>query len=294
MLKDLNEVLLPKVLVFGADGQDGRILNDIYKLHNQVDRITSIGRKQHRITVDQFATIIEQQHIDAIIYLAAVNLNYLEKEVNSIPNEVYWSINYQDPCFVFDLIRNTSIKFIYASTCQIYNPSNGLLKETSSKRAENIYQKTKLEAVNFFMNNQDQVDVLIPHFYNHISTYSRPTILFNRLRRSVISGNLVRDFSVEGLNFWLDIGSAVEYMEALLDCIVSDLTGEINICTSKPINMAKELNLIFNSEMFYNTPIEHSSPGYFGCNEKLVNSLDRVFTTTGRSLLHDWIDVSEF
>jgi nucleoside-diphosphate-sugar epimerase len=294
MLKDFNEVLLPKVLVFGADGQDGRILNDIYKLHNQVDRIILIGRKQHQITVDQLSAILEQQHIDAIIYLAAVNLNYFEKEVNSIPEEIYWRINYQDPCFIFDIIRNTSIKFIYASTCQIYTPSNGFLKETSSKHAENIYQKTKLEAVNFLLANQDQVDVLIPHFYNHISTYSRPTILFNRLRRSFISDNLLRDFSVGSLNIWLDIGSAVEYMEALLNCIVSNLTGEINFCTSEPINMAKELNLIFNKEIFYNTHIEHSLPGYYGCNEKLVNLLDWDFTTTGRSLLYDWINVSEF
>ena len=291
MFSKTDEIWLPKILVFGADGQDGRILIDIYNFHNQADRIITIGRHQHRRSIDQFSSIIKQMDVDAIIYLAAVNLNYYEKEVKALDDEVYWRINYQDPLVVYNTTRYSNIKFVYASTCQIFKPSTEFLKETAQKSAENIYQKTKMEAVNFFIKNKNTANVLIPHFYNHISSYSRPTILFNRLRKSVVSGDLLRDFAEDSLDIWLDIGSAREYMDVLLEAIKHELVGEINFCTSKPINVADELNTILNANVFDNTSIENCAPCYIGSNEKLEESINRKITSNGKDLFRDWIDI---
>ena len=83
---------LPKLLIFGANGQDGRNLKDIYFENDQQDKLVCIGKDQHREAIINIRDIVEDANIQNIVYLAGFNLNTFEVSTlkeNTISNFIY-------------------------------------------------------------------------------------------------------------------------------------------------------------------------------------------------------------
>lgn len=280
--------LLPKLIVFGANGQDGRILQEIYTTAGVRDRIVPITKERHKESIRNIRNIVEESGTDSIVYLAGYNPNTFE-ELNQNHQTIgeFMDCNSLDFGVLLEQTHDLHLHMVYASTCRVFKKSTNLITETDAKFPDTYYSLSKFVGSNLAMIHERNRSVCTLNFFNHVSIYSKESVLYKRILASLGQKNVFNMFSRSDLDFCLDIGSAKEFMLDVVEICRQRISGEFNVCTGKKVHVGELVNELLGESYFTKINKFSSLPGYFGSNQKLMENINSSIKTTGAKILTD-------
>jgi nucleoside-diphosphate-sugar epimerase len=140
-----------KILVTGANGLVGKELTK--KLKSKKHTIIEFNKSNGKNILNEKTLQKEMKSVEVVIHLAGL-LNGNDDEV--------WQTNVIGTKNVINCaIKNKVKKFIFLSSTGVYGSLNQMITETTSKKPENIYEKSKAEAENIILNYQEEINVNI-------------------------------------------------------------------------------------------------------------------------------------
>jgi len=253
-----------KVLVIGANGQDGRIISDRLKSNgHQVIGVTSpssrksVG-KDNVFNIDlsvsslanDFLTKFQPRiifHV-AAVHGSSVTLNNVVADRRGEMFKCHVEITQN----LLNWIRKHSQSRLHvALSSQMYSTSGSMTKinESSPTNPQNFYGQTKLEAWELIKEHRKNfgVSANASILFNHSSEYSSSQFLFPTLVTKLIESNFadISELQLSNPNSLIDITDAVEICDAIIKSVnltptedyvlgsgkqisLSDLVGEIN------------------------------------------------------------------
>lgn len=280
--------LLPKLIVFGANGQDGRILQEIYTKAGVRDRIVPISKERHKDSIRDIRNIVEESDTDSIVYLAGYNPNTFEElHQNYQTISEFMDCNSLDFGVLLEQTHDLHVHIVYASTCRVFKKSVNLINETNVKFPDSYYSLSKFVGSKLAMIHEMERDICSLNFFNHVSIYSKESVLYKRILASMDQKNIYNMFSQTDLDFCLDIGSAKEFMLDVVEICKQRISGEFNVCTGKKVHVGELVNELLGESYFTKINKFSSLPGYFGSNQKLMENINSSIKTTGAKILTD-------
>lgn len=280
-----------KALIFGANGQDGRLLSrQLIKAGNEV---FTWARDPSRPLINDLKKIkdfIDQKLPDKIFYFSAVHgsatsmkqssKNFIEtKQVHlDIPTEI---INYL-------WINSYPTKFAYANSCLIYQGTHsGKINENTARNLESEYSLTKslaADMIEYFYNR----GALVYDFrlFNHESAYRPNDFFIPKLIQVALKAKqnpkIIEKFG--NLDFWADWGCADEYMHLLNNILDQSEPGCYNICTGRSLTGREVAKYVFEClDLTYSEHIitdavrtDRKNLSRIGDNSKMLGSNGRV------------------
>lgn len=219
-------------LIIGANGQDGKLLSEIYARNDK--KVILIGRSlpekintnQHFITLDlreyrDFKTVIKNYKIRTVIYLAACHTT--RDKFNELNPENVRLINYEAPKWLLNnLVQNNNItSFVYASSKLVFEPDDGVYSWRSKRRYDNEYSKSKNEFESYANTISSHLNwLLIVWLSNHESKYRQNDYLIPRVINKIKAQlNMEKTEVFDKYNIINDWGDAEEFMEILYEFV---------------------------------------------------------------------------
>jgi len=222
-------------LIVGANGQDGRLLAEIYLKNNH--NVVLVGRgkqeiinksqiyiEQDLLKYENLKTVIDNYSIDTVYYFAAKHTT--QKNFTQLDNEDVRVVNYEAPKWLLkQLCEKQNIRsFVYTSSKLVFNDKNGIFDQYCDRRRDNEYSKWKNEFEIFADTFKNDIErILILWLSNHDSIYRKKEFLLPRvvdLLAQVLADK--KNINIEQFNLMNDWGDAREFMEIIYEFIQSD------------------------------------------------------------------------
>lgn len=182
-----------KVLVTGCSGYFGTKV--VSELLNQGHCVTGVDINPSKIKSEKFKffkmNLINKipkilENNDGIVHLVSVSRT-LSKNNPKLARK----INVDLAKKMAEFARNNEMKFIFASSCSVYENSNGICNEESSLNPNSNYAKHKVKVENF-LKKTENLNWIILRFAT-IYGYSknmRFDLLINKMIKGAINGNV--------------------------------------------------------------------------------------------------------
>ncbi len=139
-----------KILITGSEGFVGKELTVLLEKKHQIIHYDSELEKNILDKGELFESLKE---IDVIVHLAAI-------VENNNPN--LWEVNVKGTKnLVEEAIKQKVKRIIYLSSTGVYGCPDKKVSEKSETNPENNYEKSKLEAENILLANQEKIEVII-------------------------------------------------------------------------------------------------------------------------------------
>lgn len=241
-----------RVLIFGAKGQDARILSNLYAEKNSivylVSRTSSPGAYTTDYTVDSLRKILRDTKPDVIYLTAAqssVSRSFSDNGQTLLVNTQI-ATNFLE-AFIKSGLRS---KVAWFNSSEIYGeltndrPHN----EESKHNPQSPYALSKSISSQLFsyyasLYNINYIEAVL---FNHESNYRRGDYFvlkavreLYRVRKGEISKVYFGDLSVSR-----DFGGAINYMNILMELMSQDFTGKINICSGSSVKLREIVEYI--------------------------------------------------
>ncbi len=239
---------MKNIFITGGLGQDGQILTKILlsKKKYQVfvfgkKKIFSIKKrinfiKSNLLNKKKLENIFKKNPPNVIVHLAANNPAYEEISYKKFYKE---NILGSKNLFFSSHKYNPKLKFIFATSSQIFKKKKGTVTENSEKKIvrdyTKFYVKFRIEFDKFMLNQNINYSCLI--FFNHDSIYRSKKFLFPRLIEAIKKRN--KKFLNEILNYNIhgDFSHAEDICNAIYKVILTKkrikrLILSSNNCTS--------------------------------------------------------------
>ena len=258
---------MKNLFITGGLGQDGQILTKIL-LSKKKYRIFVFGKKKNilikkginfiksnLLNKKKLENIFKKNVPNIIVHLAANNPAYKEISYKKFYND---NILGSKNLFFSSHKYNPKLKFIFATSSQIFKKKKGTVTENSEKKIvkdyTKFYVKFRIEFDKFMLSQNINYSCLI--FFNHDSIYRSKKFLFPRLIEAIKKRN--KKFLNEILNYNIygdfshadDICSAI-YKVILTKKRIKKLILSSNKCTSindivKHVIQKNKINLKLN------------------------------------------------
>lgn len=223
-------------MITGATGQDGSIL--VRKLTAQGHRVIGISRNSAQIYEETQITklakptlidlnschdFLESFKPDLILHFAAVHAPTMIED-GTLLGDAMIACHVATTKNILSWQKvNLNSKLIVALSSQMYSPTNSktLVDENTQIHPSTFYGETKAEAYRLILDtrNQHGVNAAGAILFNHTSKFSKADFLFpilaKRIASSIRTGNI--QISVRNANAYLDIGSAEEYCDGIIE-----------------------------------------------------------------------------
>jgi len=233
-----------RVLVIGANGQDGRIINNYFrglKVETLgVSARTSTTGSTGPVEVSDFSDLVSAFNtLDAfqpthIFHLAAVHgssstMQGIEAKSGNLMHACHVGI-------VENLIAwaklNTQVHIVIGLSSQMYTPRNEIeiVTETTPPSPQNFYGETKLEGFKLLRKARSELGVHISGaiLFNHSSELSKKEFLFPQLASQLSSfqaGDLNK-ISVRNAGALISIGDAREFCDAMTKMSLAEVADD--------------------------------------------------------------------
>jgi len=254
-----------KIIISGISGQDGHFLarhlckqghqvvgltRDIGRASSFVDSLTRRRVKVLHCSYDEISIfrILASEKPHAVINLAGQA--YVAKSW-LMQDETLRSIA-QIPQYFLEAIlaANPKIRFIQASSSQIFAPSSQPLKETSSIGPTSPYGCAKTYA-HFLVKNYRETHGLFAAnavLFNHESPRRNPDFFCQKIVQGALKvkkGEL-KKLTLGNLELVRDMGCADEFMDALSRMAMMDRADDYNICTGRGTKLRDLVSFVFS------------------------------------------------
>ena len=184
---------MKKILIIGANGQDGILLSKIflkknYKVYGFVIKKNKSEKNLNYFNIkdknlDYVINKLDFIKPDVIIHLGSNNPSY-----NKIFNKKNYLFNLNFTKKLIDyVVENQNIKFILPSSSQIFAKSNRKINENSKIIFSNYYTRFRIESSNYLlkMKKKFKLNANIIILFNHDSKFRNPRFLLPRLIKAI-------------------------------------------------------------------------------------------------------------
>jgi|694.fasta_scaffold130861_2 GDP-D-mannose dehydratase len=282
------------ILIVGAQGQDAKILSELYKAKNLrvialeksgvYDDYTLIATYQ-KLDCAVLAKIIKDYKVKKIFFTASKSLDRKSRTEIELLKNFYMFKEIEallEVCLEACAYSGSEVDFVLFSSGLRFESLSGLIDENSSVLGRDIYTKHKIYCEQLTLKYSKVTNCIKPYiiyFFNHVSIYSKPYFLLPKIASAVLSKDkfwLEQELSKaqEDLDF-VDIGCAHQYMKILMNLLESGESGNYIIATgiTVPTNYFFEAGI----SILLNSPLPNTSKKYkipFTIdNSKLLNAL---------------------
>jgi GDPmannose 4,6-dehydratase len=188
---------MKKVIITGANGQDGVILSKLlikkrYLVFKFIKKKIKSNKINYFITANKKFNNIKKEFDkikpDIIIHLGSDNPSY---------NKKFLYQDYRKNLFftkkLIDYVANNNhIKLILISTSQIFKKSNKKVTEESPVYAKDNYSRFRIESAQYLLTKKRKfkLNATILILFNHDSKYRNPRFLLPRLMKAIKKNNI--------------------------------------------------------------------------------------------------------
>jgi GDPmannose 4,6-dehydratase len=224
---------MDRVLVIGAEGQDGKIL--LRALESEKTPYVALGKgraftsespkqfENYELTKrDSVEALVKCYQPVEIYYLAAVHGSSEELADGTALMERSQQVNAISLGYVLEAVRSQapSARTFYACTSHIFGTeTDSLVNESSSFEPDQIYGMTKLmgHLIARYYRKTHGLFVVSGILFNHESPYRRDNFVSQRIARGVVAikHGKAKELVVGDLSAEVDWGYAPDYVEAM-------------------------------------------------------------------------------
>jgi GDP-D-mannose dehydratase len=188
---------MKKVIITGANGQDGTILSKLlikkkYLVYKFIKKKIKSNKKNYFITLNKkFYNIkkeIDKIQPNIIIHLGSDNPSYNKKFLyKNYKKNLFFSkkiINY--------VTNNNHIKLILVSSSKIFKKNTKRVTEDSPVNANDYYSKFRIESANYLLAKKikHELNATVLILFNHDSKFRNPRFLMPRLIKAIKENNI--------------------------------------------------------------------------------------------------------
>jgi len=282
------------VLIVGAQGQDAKILLELYKAKKlKVITLAKSGVHDNHTLISTYqnlnyavlAKIIKDHKVKKILFTASKSLD--RKSRTGVELLKYFHVFKEievllEVCLKACAHSGSKVDFVLFSSGLRFESLSGLIDENRSVLSLDTYTEHKIYCEQLILEYSKSTNFINPYiiyFFNHVSIYSKPHFLLPKIASAVLSNDkfwLEQELSKaqEDLEF-LDIGCARQYMKILIKLLESGESGNYIFATgiTVPTNYFFEAGI----SILRNSPISKTYKKYnipFTIdNSKLLNAL---------------------
>jgi GDP-D-mannose dehydratase len=282
------------VLIVGAQGQDAKILLELYKAKKlKVITLAKSGVHENYTLISTYqnlnyavlAKIIKDHKVKKILFTASKSLD--RKSRTEIELLKYFHVFKEieillEVCLKACAYSGSKVDFVLFSSGLRFESLSGLIDENSSVLSRDTYTEHKIYCEQLILEYSKSTNFINPYiiyFFNHVSIYSKPYFLLPKIASAILSNDkywLEQEHSKaqEDLEF-LDIGCARQYMKILMKLLESGESGNYIFATgiTVPTNYFFEAGI----SILRNSPIPKTYKKYnipFTVdNSKLLNTM---------------------
>ncbi len=188
---------MKKVIITGANGQDGVILSKLlikkkYLVYKFIKKKIKSNKKNYYIILNKkFYNIkkeIDKIQPNIIIHLGSDNPSYNKKFLhNDYKKNLFFTkkiINY--------VTNNNHIKLILVSSSKIFKKNTKKVTEDSPVYANDYYSKFRIESANYLLakKTKHKLNATVLILFNHDSKFRNPRFLLPRLIKAIKKNNI--------------------------------------------------------------------------------------------------------
>lgn len=275
-------------IIIGDKGQDGTILSK--KLKEKNYKVIGLNKNNFKINnYKNIKNLIKKSLPKRVFYLASYH-NSSDSKIkdNTETARKNFIVNFQAPYYFLDAISDISIKskFFYASSSMIYSNSNDKINESTLPKPVNEYGFAKFYAgnlCNFFRENK-KVFASTGILFNHTSSFSKDIFVTKYIVNSAVDIYLGKsnNFTIGNINAVIDLGSAFDYVEAMIKILNISESNNFIISSGKQITLKKFIELTFKKlGLKYKNYIKIKSKKLTLPNEKKIGNNNFLKQKTG-------------
>lgn len=241
-----------RVLIFGASGQDARILKRFYETQRAkvflVSRNLSSGTIQTDYTVPSLIAILNATIPDLIYFTAAqssVSKSFRDQGETIRANSTIVTNFLEAFCS-----SGLNSKIAWFNSSEIYGASteNKPHDEQSEHRPQSPYALSKSISSRIFSyyTSSYNIEFVEAILFNHESNFRSGDYFVIKAVRELYKVYIgeIQSVNFGNLSVSRDFGGAINYMEILAELMSSDFSGKINICSGKSIMLREIVEFI--------------------------------------------------
>jgi GDP-D-mannose dehydratase len=206
--------LKKNLFITGGYGQDGIIVNKLFKNLKQYNLINIVNKKKNKNTNTIKINLLDKKKIDQlfkskrphiVLHLGSKNPTILEKSFKKFYQD---NLKCTQNLFYSTFERNKKAKFIFCNSSQIFKKKLGIVNEKSEIKETSDYTKFRIKAHQQMLeykkrNNVKYTNIIL---FNHDSIHRNKKFLLPRIMialknkndlfiQKIINSNIVGDFS---------------------------------------------------------------------------------------------------
>ena len=287
-------------IIYGSNGQDGKILNNQLRKANMP--VISISR-EYIIIEDRNKKKLENNYesikllsryeIGNIYYFAAISRSSQFKNQDSIFNQM--DSNFLNFYNLIKILINACQypKVFFASSALVFENTNlSLVDENTIRNPSSFYGKTKLMGEYFCESLYEKgIEAYSGILFNHESIYRQKDFLFPKIINSALKAKNTNKkiyLKIGDPNIRIDVGYAPEFIELIQQLLNSGKPGTYIISTNTLISIREIVETIIKIyDIKENLIIEYDSnllkrkrkdiKGNNAKLEKIINKKPKVF-----------------
>jgi GDPmannose 4,6-dehydratase len=244
-----------KVIVFGANGQDGTIL--CQQLRAAKHSVLGVGKSDlcNPLYKDGLTNLLSSEKPDRIYYLAASHRSSesvvtdlaKEREDSFLVHFQGWQ-NVLEAC----LAKSPETRLLYASSAHIFgNTSVCPQEETTSYHPDCVYGESKVAGMRASMEAREKYGLFVSHaiLFPHESIYRSNGFLSRKLLSAALEAKKDSSYKITlgDLSATSDWGYAPEYTRAMTSILELKEGGEYVLATGTEHTVAEFAESIFRS-----------------------------------------------
>lgn len=247
---------MPKVLVTGSDGQDGRLA--IERLEKLDYAVVAVGRRvtpalanaQNYVSLDlrnhqALDQLLLDQQPDWILHLAAVHgaSGFVYEPLFADVLDV--NVKALHRMLEYARLASKQVRLFYASSMKVFQtPLPPIVDETSPKAGSCLYSISKIAAADLarYYQNHHGVQTAVGYLFNHESRYRARHYFIPKLAEALKRAKAGETEKVQlaSLNFFGNWSDAAEFMSCAID-LLAHTPGSDYIFASEQTIAASEL-----------------------------------------------------
>jgi GDP-D-mannose dehydratase len=249
---------MKKVIITGADGQDGIILSKLlkrkrYLVFKFVKRKIKSNKINYFVTGNKTFNNIKKKFDkikpDIIIHLGSNNPSYKKKFLHQdYRKNLFFTKKLVD--YVED---NNHIKLLLISSSQIFKKINKKVTEDSPVYAKDNYSKFRIESAKYLLSKKRKfkLNATILILFNHDSKYRNPRFLLPRLMKAIKKNNINFLREIYNQNISGDFSHAEDICNGIYLLIKTKKNPDKLILSSSKRTYINKIIKIFNKKMKY-------------------------------------------
>jgi len=243
-----------KSAIFGAGGQDGRILAaQIESSGQQVIRVNRLDPGSP-LSVGGLGSFLTKEQPDEIYYLAAHHRSSEEKPTSlSLDWIQSFRVHLEGWIHVLEIVRNhlPGTRVLYASSAHVFgDPSVVPQNENTPMRPTCAYGCSKLAGMEAGRYYRKEHQLYVSHLilYPHESIFRSPTFLSKKLLLAAQSAAIDPGFSIQigDPESTCDWGYAPEYTESMRNVLKLDEPDDFVVATGHEARVCDFAKAVFN------------------------------------------------